>query len=154
MTLVIGLLTVVGAFFAAQRGAKSSRQATDQREKAAAREEWFRRVQWANQLALTANDRVSAAGYAVLSVLADSPLAGDDDLKLLLALSRNELLDAAAHDDIDDRRRPTATSEVPVTPDMIEAAKLRVKLNAKLGLETSPVIETIAAAPPQDPTEH
>jgi hypothetical protein len=98
VTLAIGVLTVIGAFFAAQRGASSSRQATEQREKAAAREEWFRRVQWANDLALSPSDRSSAAGYAVLNELADSPLATADDLKLLLALSREERLDAADED--------------------------------------------------------
>lgn len=39
-----------------------------------------------------------------------------------------------------------SASTVAVTPDMVEAAKLRVKLNSKLGLKTSPVIEKIAAA--------
>lgn len=98
VTLIIGVLTVVGAFFAAQRGAKSNNEATLQREKAAAREEWFRRLQWAGQMALHSDRRTRSAGYAMLSVLADSPLATQDDLKLLLALGRNEALDVADHD--------------------------------------------------------
>lgn len=39
-----------------------------------------------------------------------------------------------------------STNTVLVTPDMVEAAKLRVKLESKLGLKTSPVIAKIAAA--------
>jgi hypothetical protein len=164
VTLLIGLLTVIGAFFAAQRGAKSNQVATEQREQAAAREEWFRRVQWANGLALSGDDRTSAAGFAVLSELADSPLATADDLRLLLALSRDERLDKAGRkyeghvatitfaevepptSPADDQGEPRSTSRVRVTQAMVEAAKLRVKLSDKLSLATSPVIEKIADA--------
>lgn len=43
VAVIVGILTVGGSFFAARIGAKQTSVATDQREKAAAREEWFRR---------------------------------------------------------------------------------------------------------------
>lgn len=92
VTLVIGVLTVIGAFFAAQRGAKSNQEATTQREKAAAREEWFRRLQWAAQLSLAGDAPTRTAGLALLDELARSSLATADDLQLLEVLNRNEAL--------------------------------------------------------------
>jgi hypothetical protein len=44
-----------------------------------------------------------------------------------------------------------ATNRIPVSTATVEAAKLRVKLNTKLGLPTSPVTLKIAAARPGQP---
>jgi hypothetical protein len=98
--VLIGICTVAAAFYAAKVGAAG----TAQRENAAAREEWFRRLQWAAELALAEDNRSSAAGLAALKVLGDSPLAADADLRLLEALNLNDALDAldATYTDVDD----------------------------------------------------
>jgi hypothetical protein len=98
--VLIGICTVAAAFYAAKVGAAG----TTQRENAAAREEWFRRLQWAAELALAEDNRSSAAGLAALKVLGDSPLAADADLRLLEALNLNDALDAldATYTDVDD----------------------------------------------------
>lgn len=49
-----------------------------------------------------------------------------------------------------------STNRIPVSTATVEAAKLRVKLNTKLGLPTSPVTLKIAEAkrPPARPAAH
>lgn len=91
--VLIGALTVVGAGVAAWIGANRTTEATRQREHAAAREEWFRRMQWAGQMALADDERTRLAGLALLEVLAKSPLAGPAELDMLAALNDNAALD-------------------------------------------------------------
>jgi len=91
--VLIGVLTVVGAGIAAWIGANRTTEATRQRELAAAREEWFRRMQWAGQMALADDERTRLAGLALLEVLAKSPLAGPAELDMLAALNDNAALD-------------------------------------------------------------
>lgn len=89
VTLLVGALTVGGSFLAARIGSKRTLEATDQRENAAAREEWFKRFQWATELTLRTDAAAKVAGFAALSQLASSRLAGADDLKLLAAVNAN-----------------------------------------------------------------
>ena len=70
----VGVITVVGAFFAARIGATRQDKSTQQREAADARAEWFRRLQWASELALADSERYRAAGLALLEVIEQSPL--------------------------------------------------------------------------------
>jgi len=95
VTLIIGALTVGGAGIGARMGATSTREATQQREKADAREECFGRVQWAVAMTFSDKVRTQAAGSKLLSALADSALATSDDLKMLMALNVDESLDQA-----------------------------------------------------------
>ncbi len=60
--------------------------ATWRQNKRARQEEWFRRVQWAEQLTASEDDDRSASGYRALQILSDSELASDDDRRLLLGL--------------------------------------------------------------------
>lgn len=92
-TVLIGVVTVFGAGIAAWIGASRTTEATRQREQAATREEWFRRLQWAGQHALSSDDRTRAAGLALMEVLARSPLAGPAELEMLRALNDNTALD-------------------------------------------------------------
>lgn len=62
VTLLVGALTVGSSFLAARIGSNRALEATDQREKAAAREEWFRRVQWATELTLRTDLASQATG--------------------------------------------------------------------------------------------
>lgn len=87
------LLTAAAAYLAARRGARETTQDRAQREAAAAREEWFRRVQWAAELTLRSDNLARAAGLALLDSLAESKLATDDDLDLIRAINDDAFLD-------------------------------------------------------------
>jgi len=90
--LVVGAATVTAAFYAARAGARATQVSTDQSERAARRQEWFRRMQWATDLTLADNPRSVAKGRALLAVLARSELATSDDEALLEALNANPVL--------------------------------------------------------------
>ena len=106
-TVLVGVLTVAGAGLGAWIGAKRAARDTRQRELAAAREEWFRRLQWAGGLALEPDDARRLAGLAVLDALARSPLAGPGELDIIEAFNRRKALeeyrrDIAVGDDNED----------------------------------------------------
>lgn len=90
--ILVGVLTVAGSYVAARLGSQRTDEATRQRGLAAAREEWFRRVQWAVQLTLSDNARASTAGYQALTALGQTTLAGDDDRELLLTIAESSIL--------------------------------------------------------------
>lgn len=82
---VVGVLTVLAAFYAARVGASGTAEATEQRATAAAHEEFGRRLQWATSLALDETSaRTRAVGAALLEQLLTSPLASPDDIQLCL----------------------------------------------------------------------
>lgn len=91
VTLLVGALTVSSSFLAARIGSNRAFEATDQREKAAAREEWFRRVQWATELTLRTDPASRATGLSILASLADSELASRDDLGFIESLNTTNL---------------------------------------------------------------
>ncbi len=95
LTVLVGALTLVGVVYGARVGAGQARVGSDEQATAAAREEWFRRMQWAAGLTLSQDSRSRVAGLALLRILATSPLASKDDLALLSALNENEALDRA-----------------------------------------------------------
>jgi hypothetical protein len=68
------------------------------------RAEWFRRVQWAQQLTVSDNDQVQAAGYNALEALAGSTLATRDDLHLLEHLSYSPRLAQVPDEHVDTTR--------------------------------------------------
>lgn len=69
------------------------------RESSAKREEWWRRVQWAADLALTVDAEV---GYRLLTVLVESDLAGKEDAELLAALADRELFAVTSNSSAED----------------------------------------------------
>lgn len=79
--LSVGVLTVIVAYFAARSGAR----ATSLQERAARREEWWRRTQWAIDQALHPQDRRQALGVRILDRLVDSELAQEHDRELAVA---------------------------------------------------------------------
>ncbi len=90
--LLVGAATVAAAFYAARAGARATQLSTDQQDRAARRQEWFHRMQWATDLTLAGNPRSVAKGRALLAVLARSDLATADDEALLEALNANPVL--------------------------------------------------------------
>ena len=80
-----GLIAVAGAIL---NGSFDRRRARG--------EEWFRRLQWAQQLTASGSDADRAAGFRLLRALGESRLASDDDLLLLYVLTDDDDLDAQA----------------------------------------------------------
>jgi len=89
---------------------------TDQQERAARRQEWFHRMQWATDLTLADNPRSVAKGRALLAVLARSELATADDEALLEALNANPVLNELEQeyaDTVDEVDFVTEDGDVP-----------------------------------------
>lgn len=60
--LLVGVATVAAAFYAARAGARATELSTDQQERAARRQEWFHRMQWATDLTLADQPPVGGQG--------------------------------------------------------------------------------------------
>ena len=83
-----GGLTLVGTVWVS----RSNRRASG-------REEWFRRVEWAQQMTASSDQSVRAAGYQVLDFLSSSELATKDDQGLLELLAQDPDLAALSGSD-------------------------------------------------------
>ncbi len=79
---------LVGAVAGALIGGHYSRLETRQRERAARREEWWRRFEWAASLAVSDTEPSKTAGLHVLTTLGESRLAGADEARLLESFSQ------------------------------------------------------------------
>lgn len=77
-----GTLTLVGTVIVGFFNRRSNRNA-----------EWFRRVQWAQQLTASEDEDTRVAGYRVLDYLSRSRLAYKDDQSLLEQLAQDRALD-------------------------------------------------------------
>lgn len=134
---VLVLTTAIGA----AAGIGGSMLTTLLQNKSAGRQEWFRRVQWAETLANGRGDRQQAAGLRILSELATSDLAGPDDVAMIGALipagRQHQLTAHAAQAD---------GGAEPMSDSVIAAAQLRVTVDRRLGRHTPPTIAAIAAA--------
>ena len=91
--LVLGCVTAVASITAAILSWRAGRSGIDQRENQARREEWWRRFQWATELALSDDEHRATIGVVLLRDAAQSPLAGEAKLRavqgvLELALPR------------------------------------------------------------------
>lgn len=97
LPLVIGLLTAGGAFLGIRHSTRGNDRATDQRELAARREEWWRRFVWAAQLTLDESEVKRVAGLKLLVTLGQSELAKRDECQLL-DVFQGRVLDALLDD--------------------------------------------------------
>lgn len=87
LTVLVGACTVAGSFLVVRIWPRRAhRSAAEQRERASARAEWFRRFRWAAELTLQPEPAAQTAGFAALDVLAESELASKDDVNLLAAV--------------------------------------------------------------------
>lgn len=81
------VITALAAIAAAALSWWAGHQSTGQREHQARREEWWRRFQWATDLAMSAVDGKVRVGLALLTVLGHSPLATTDELDAISAVN-------------------------------------------------------------------
>lgn len=85
-TVLAGFLgAVLGGVVAPSIAGRYSRQATAQRELAGRREEWGRRFCFAAELVVRDAEPARRLGVAILTSLADSDLAGRDEVGLIYA---------------------------------------------------------------------
>lgn len=85
------IVTPAAAFVGALLGALATIGATRQRERAARREEWWRRFEYASELALDEESEARReAGLMLLDALAQSPLAGTDELAQLRVFTEEQ----------------------------------------------------------------
>jgi len=79
--IILSSLTFLAALFTGYLVWKANTGATDQRELAARREEWWRRFQYAAELALDeGNERRANIGVLMVRKMVTSTLAGPDEL--------------------------------------------------------------------------
>ena len=79
--LVLGCVTAVASITAAILSWRAGRSAIDQRENQARREEWWRRFQWAIELALSDDEYRASIGTILLLEIAQSPLASEAEIR-------------------------------------------------------------------------
>ena len=84
--LALGCITAVASITAAVLSWRAGRAAIDQREGQARREEWWRRFQWATELALSDDEHRANVGVLLLRDAAQSPLARDAELRAALGV--------------------------------------------------------------------
>ncbi|MEU3624841.1 hypothetical protein BS329_18015 [Amycolatopsis coloradensis] len=93
ITAAIGVLAPTAAFFGARLGSRANDRATEQRELAARREEWWRRFTWAAELAMDESAAKRALGLSLMMKLARSDLAQQDENDLLDVFHQRALSD-------------------------------------------------------------
>ena len=77
--LMLGLLTVLASASTAFFVWRANYRETSQREQAARREEWWRRFQWATEMALSGEPDKTNIGVLLINAAVDSQLAGVDE---------------------------------------------------------------------------
>lgn len=97
LPLAVGLLTAGGAILGVRHSVHGNDRATEQRELAARREEWWRRFTWAAELALDESPAKRVAGLKLLATLARSDLAQREEC-LLLDVFQGRVLDTLLDD--------------------------------------------------------
>ncbi|UMP00015.1 hypothetical protein [Amycolatopsis sp. EV170708-02-1] len=107
LSLGVGLLTAGGALIGVRHVVRGNDRATEQRELAARREEWWRRFAWAADLALSDDSPAKqTAGLQLLVTLAESDLAQRDESQLLYVFQKR-LLDELLRDHPDPQEEAT-----------------------------------------------
>lgn len=93
-TAVTAAAALLGTWLATRRQDKRAKEAM----RSTGREEWFRRLQWAEELAATNdNDGRRATGRAILTELTGSQMATDEDVRLIRAMTDfSDVVSAAA----------------------------------------------------------
>jgi hypothetical protein len=91
VTVLVGVLAFVGGTASALGGsliqARKAGQDTSQRETQSRREEWWRRFRWAVELTANEDPERRTVGFAVLGELVRSPLASDDERRIVVAVT-------------------------------------------------------------------
>ncbi len=83
--LVVGVATIAVAFRVGTRNAQETADATLQRETAARREEFWKRLTYALTAAGSENQAEAQVGFALLAALVQSELASSEDRQLARA---------------------------------------------------------------------
>ncbi|GAB1515667.1 hypothetical protein [Actinophytocola sp. KF-1] len=85
--LAVGMLTAGGALVGVRMNGRASDRATEQRETQGRREEWSKRFYEILAYVVDESPRKRTVGLCLISALAESDLAGPDELRLMEALA-------------------------------------------------------------------
>ncbi|RSN39105.1 hypothetical protein DMC64_38865 [Amycolatopsis sp. WAC 04197] len=105
-TFLVGVLTATGALLGVRMNGRVGDRATEQREAQGRREEWSKRFYEILAYVVDESPRKRAAGLHLMSALAESDLAGPDELKLMGVLADRVLnpllreIEQGAHTDV------------------------------------------------------
>ncbi|WP_040407656.1 hypothetical protein [Amycolatopsis nigrescens] len=99
LSLLVGLLTAGGAWIGVRHSVRGNDRATQQRELAAQREEWWRRFTWAAELARDRSMASRTLGLELLTALAQSDLTQHDEWQLLDVFQQRVLEEILAGQD-------------------------------------------------------
>ncbi|MGX9900904.1 hypothetical protein ACW0JT_15410 [Arthrobacter sp. SA17] len=136
---VVGLLTL-------HQKAQADAFALAQKSDADSRSEWWRRTQWAMDRALDNEADVKALGLSALSVLSQSELAREEELRLL-DVAWKSVIEKDEDVEVRPSRPNAAKSASPGASDQrvrAAAAKLRIILDGRLGRSPAKPIEDLA----------
>lgn len=146
--IILSSLTLIVALITGFLVWKANIGATDQRELQAKREEWWRRFQYAAELALDENnERRANIGVLMVRKMVTSTLAGPDELAAADVIL-DEVL-ALGDTDSEDSTGSAMTDSTPqgaahVTDAQINAARTKLIIDKKLKRASKPQIKRLA----------
>lgn len=148
--LAILIAAVIGAAISwrtLRQRTMADEKALLQKSEADDRAEWWKRTQWALSLTVREDHGARALGLATLAVLAESGLARDEELELL-DIAWQSVEDAGPGAGALPSSRPASGGTPAETAERrlrVAAARLRVRLDGRLGRGTPPGTAALAS---------
>ena len=149
--LAVLLAALIGAVISLrtlQQRAIADAAALAQKREADNRTEWWERTQWALDGSFSADPRRAELGLGVMAVLAESGLAGPEELEIITVAWEDPLKLAPAQAGIVPPSEAAVPKYRPASRDrrvQAAAAKLRLVTDRRLGLATPDWVKDLAA---------
>jgi hypothetical protein len=139
------LAILVAALIAAFIGWRSMQTQAEANRRA----QWWERAEWALDASMSSSMDRRVIGLGVLALLAESTLAGDEEARILQVASNDSLAQkVTALEDVEAKQPSTRVSGLPEDVRVVvEAARLRVVTDKKLGQQTPGWIVELTRAP-------
>jgi hypothetical protein len=139
------LAILVAALIAAFIGWRSMQVQAEANRRA----QWWERAEWALDASMSTSMDRRVIGLGVLALLAESTLAGEEEARILRVASDDSLAQkVTALDDVEAKQPQTRVSGLPEDERiMVEAARLRVVTDRKIGQQTPEWIVDLARTP-------
>ncbi|TJY69430.1 hypothetical protein E4J89_10920 [Arthrobacter sp. CAU 1506] len=139
--LAILLAAVIAAFI----GWRS----TQTQAEASRRAQWWERAEWALDASMSSSLDRRVVGLGVLTLLAESNLAGEEEARILQVASNDSLAQkVTALGDVEAKQPTTRVSGLPEYERvMVEAARLRVVTDRKIGQQTPEWVVELTRVP-------
>jgi hypothetical protein len=139
------LAILLAAFIAAFIGWRSMQTQAEANRRA----QWWERAEWALDASMSSSMDRRVIGLGVLALLAESSLAGEEEARILQVASNDSLAQkVTVLEDAEARQPSTRVSGLPEGERvMVEAARLRVVTDRKIGQQTPEWIVDLAQTP-------